>query len=144
MRTNFDGTWFLCTIGKDSQKNWDICKEHGLWGIGSTFGKNSSRKAVEGDNLIFYLAGKGFVGVGKVTSDARPPIGRQETPWAGSTYKYKTIIPFKLVLDCLSPVAVKFTNMKIDNTAIHTSRMQKGFSVITNKDAQHLYKLMTK
>jgi hypothetical protein len=80
--------WILATIGKSDTRNWEICKEHNLWGI-SVLGKNNFiHKASRGDSLLFWVGGKGFVGTAVATEDSRVPSGPEEIPWRGGNSRY--------------------------------------------------------
>ena len=129
-----DENWFICTLGKSTSHNWDICKEHKIWGI-PTNGRNYNlSKAKKGDNLLFYLASVGFLGLGKVTGPMRIPSSREEAPWAGGIYRYGVIVPFKLVTETDSPLKVNFVTNKIADTGVSTTLLRRGFAQVSTID----------
>ena len=87
--------WLLATIGKSDSRNWEICKEHNLWGISVLGESDFIHKASKGDNLLFWVSGKGFVGTAVAIEDTRVPRGPEETPWRGGNSRYGFIIPVK-------------------------------------------------
>lgn len=138
-------SWFICTISKESFKNWEICKEILAWGIaGSGDRKPKLDRVKKKDHLIIYAAGKGFISTAIVTGPMKRPASREEAPWAGGIYRYGAIIPFKILIELSSPLKIPFTKMFFDGTTIHTSRLQKGFSMISGEDGNFLYSEMQK
>ena len=144
MDSTTSGTWFICTLSKQGFKNWDICKEISAWGIASGEKKPRLDRAKKGDYLIIYGAGKGLVATAIVTGPMRRPESREEAPWAGGIYRYGAIVPFKILVEPETPVWIPYTNMIINGTSIHTSRLQKGFSMISGVDGNYLLKEMKK
>lgn len=142
MISKANSTWYLCTIGKGRSANWQICKDYGLWGVASVPGKTRRVSARKGDMLLFYMAGEGLIGYGEITAEPYAPSSKDDLPWPGGKYRFKTVIPFKLSFESMSPVQVKFESMKFPGTDVHTSRLQKGFSLISNKDALRIIELM--
>ena len=137
-----DGSWFICTVSRESFKNWDICKEISAWGIlsgGRTVNLDSVKK---GDYLVVFAAKRGFISVAKVTGPMKRPTVREEVPWAGGLYRYGALVPFKIIVELDDPLKVPITKMVFDGTTIHTSRLQKGFSMISPNDGKFLYDAM--
>ena len=73
----------------------------------------------------------------------KKPLSREEVPWPGGLYRYGAILPFKLEVEMSDPIKIEFKDRLIKNTSIHGSRLQKGFSAITNEDGTYLRNLMT-
>jgi hypothetical protein len=72
-------------LSADQYSNWEICKEHGLWGSGS----NAAGGVRAGDNLYVWWSGNGYVAKCRATSDAFQPDGSTQTPWPDERdYRY--------------------------------------------------------
>ena len=142
MKFDSSGTWFICTISKQSANNWEICKDTGLWGIAASFGKPALGRSKPGDHLVFYKSGVGLVGLGRTTAPMKRPLSREEVPWPGGLYRYGALLPFKLEIDLKEPVKIEFEDRFMKRTTIHGSRLQKGFSAISNEDGMYLRSLM--
>jgi hypothetical protein len=59
-------------------------------------------------------------------------------------YRYGAVVPFKIIVELDDPLKVSITNMVYDGTSIHTSRLQKGFSMISPNDGKFIYAAMLK
>jgi hypothetical protein len=139
MSAKIECTWFICTISKESFKNWEICKEISAWGItASGHRKPKLDRVKKGDHLIIYAATKGFIATAIVTGPMSRPTSKEEAPWAGGVYRYGAIVPFKILVELDEPMKVPFHKMIIEGTEIHTGRLQKGFAMITGKDGNYL------
>jgi len=143
VNSSISSSWFICTISKEGFKNWEICKEISAWGIAAS-GERKPRldRVVKGDHLIIYAAGKGFLSTAIVTSPMRRPLSHEEAPWPGGVYRYGAIVPFKILIETKNPLKISLTKMVFDGTEIHTSRLQKGFSMISGHDGNFLYQQM--
>ena len=144
MTGKLGGSWFICTLSRESFKNWEICKEISFWGIASGDKKPNLDRAKIGDHLVIYAAGRGFIATALVTGEMKRPKTREEAPWAGGIYRYGALVPFKILLELEAPLKITFTNMVFDGTSIHTSRLQKGFSMISGEDGNFIYSEMKK
>jgi hypothetical protein len=142
MSGRLSGTWFICTLSRESFKNWEICKDVSAWGIASGEKKPKLDRAKVGDHLIIYAAGKGFIAVGLVTGEMKRPQSKEEAPWSGGIYRYGALVPFRVLLELKEPLQIPFTKMVFNGTSIHTSRLQKGFSMISGEDGNFIYSEM--
>jgi hypothetical protein len=129
-----DVNWFICTLGKSTSHNWDICKEHKIWGIPTNGRKYNLLQAKKGDLLLFYLASVGFLGFGQVTGAMRIPSSKEEAPWAGGIYRYGVILPFKLLKEVETPPKVNFVDNKLDGTGVSTTLLRRGFAQVSTLD----------
>ena len=135
-------SWFVCTIGKESAHNWDICKSISSWGIPSSGRKLSMNQAVKGDQLLFYLASKGFFASAKVIGPMKKPSSKEEAPWAGGIYRYGIVIPFKLQLELDEPLRIPFISMKVEGTSISVTSLRRGFAPISNSDGEFVLRAL--
>jgi hypothetical protein len=129
---------FICTISASGLHNWDICKEIGAWGIATNGMKVTLPDVKPGDRLFIYRASKGLIATATVTDKIRIPIDRSEAPWAGGLFRYGALVPFSKVIEFEFPVKVVFEKMRILNTAISVTALRRGFSSITESDANEL------
>jgi hypothetical protein len=127
--------WILATISKTETKNWEICKSVGLWGVSIQGENNYIPKAQEGDMLLFWLGGKGFVGHGVATEDLRPPHSESEVPWRGGSTRYGFVLPFRLNVEFEKPKLLSFRNNLQLETNIPLAYFRRGFQPITDEQA---------
>lgn len=70
-RAPWSGYWFV-NVGEGSYRNWDDCRQHGFLAAGQ--GEKASRSLTKlpvGGQVFAYMKGVGYVGYGKVISEAR-------------------------------------------------------------------------
>lgn len=132
-------TWFICAISGTSPQNWDLCKETGLYGIASYNSKLQYEVNV-GDDLVFWLTKKGYLGHATVTGKPRAPKSSAEAPWPGGLYRFSTVVPFKLELECKEPVFMPFERSRQKNTGITSFSLQRGFALISDKAGETVLK----
>lgn len=128
--------WFVCTIAKQSERNWDLCKSVGLWGVSTVNGRLHVARAECGDKLLFWLATKGFLGWAEVVADSRPPRDLSETPWGGGQRRYGLVVPMQIKYECEKPVWLAFENNRQKFTEIPQFALQRGFSQIPDTAAR--------
>jgi hypothetical protein len=133
--------WYLCTIASNSKVNWDLCKVSRTWGINTQGGHGSRDRAREGDDLLFWLGGIGYVGHAKVVENTRAPIEEYEVPWPGGLQRYGLVIPLEEINEFKNPLKLRFTNRKQELTNLDQSMFQRGFMPITNVVAESIKKL---
>jgi hypothetical protein len=136
--------WFVCTISRQAPHNWEIAKQHGIWGIPSSGRNISLDQAKKDDMLLFYFASKGFFAAAELIGSMRKPISKEEAPWAGGVYRYGAIMPFKIKVELETPIIKPFVDNKIVGTSISTTALRKGFVRISNQDAQFIYGELSK
>ena len=127
--------WYLCTIASTSKNNWELCKVSQTWGINTKANYSSKDRARKGDNLLFWLGGKGFVGYAKVSEDTRPPHTLGETPWMGGQERYGLVIPLIELTVFEAPKMLKFINRRQEKTGLDQSMFQRGYMPITDDSA---------
>lgn len=135
-------SWFLCTIAKQSARNWEICKNIGLWGISTNSDRARVTRAVAGDNLLFWLSSAGYLGYGTVLEDTRPPISDEEAPWGGGRRRYGLVVPMHVEYECERPVWIAFENNRQKITNIPQFALQRGFALIPDQAAKEAIKYM--
>jgi hypothetical protein len=133
--------WYLCTISSTSKRNWELCKVSRTWGIITKGGHGSKDRAREGDDLLFWLGGVGYVGHATVIENTRAPIKAEEVPWSGGQERYGLVIPLKEITEFNQPITLKFTNRRQEVTNLDQSMFQRGFMPITNVLAESVIKL---
>lgn len=134
-----DCSWFICTLSKESFKNWEICKEISAWGIAGTGDRKPNLDRVQtGDHLIIYAASRGLVATAICSGSMKRPQNKADAPWAGGIYRYGAIVPFTILTELAEPLKIPFKNMMFEGTSIHSSRLQKGFSMISTVDGMYL------
>jgi len=134
--------WILCTISAQSKGNWEICKEAKMWGVSTYANYGGIPKAKKGDHLLFWLAGAGYVGVGKVTEDCRPPFGPSETPWPEGRHRYGLVVPMKLIIDLKKPHWIAFKNGRQEISGIALPVFRRGYKSIQNSQAEPILKIL--
>jgi len=122
----------LCSIASSSKINWKLCKDSLTWGLITTSQYASGDRARKDDSLLFWLAGTGYVGFGKVSEDTRPPKSILEAPWLGGQDRYGLVIPLSEIWEFNPPLLLKFNNRKQQLTQLDQSMFQRGFMPITD------------
>lgn len=128
----------LCTISKQERKNWEICRDFGLWGVphGNKWKVNLT-KAKEGDRLLFWIAAQGFVGWGTVTGPMRVPASKEEVPWPGGLYRYAALVPMRVELELTKPLRLRFDErQKQFDTGISVFMLRRGFIHVRDEQAE--------
>ncbi|MEM2909707.1 MAG: EVE domain-containing protein [Nitrososphaerota archaeon] len=76
-----------------SEENWDIVKREQIW---ATYSKIATEKVKEGDDIVFYVVGRGiFGGIFKVTSEWHRT---NELRWADERREEKKLYPYEVRL----------------------------------------------
>lgn len=125
-------TSYVCTISRNSPRNWPLCKEVGLYGIP---GHNRTPAVRKGDRLFIWQGGKGYVAEALVTEDPRVPKSRDEAPWPGGLYSFGWVIPFDLVLEVKAGVAFPFVGQRQDKTGITKAGLQRSLALMSTEGA---------
>jgi uncharacterized protein len=70
---DFQNGIYYFNVGEGPYRNWDDCRKHGFVSAGAgAQWRDQILDIAEGDVLVAYLKGHGYVGVGRVTHPARP------------------------------------------------------------------------
>lgn len=123
---------WICVISNQSPKNWELCKQINLFGI-AAYNRKLQLVPKQNDRVLFWYARHGYLGFGEITADTRSPIGPEETPWAGGSYRFSKVIPFSLTYEASSPVFVPFVAGKQMETGISSFTLQRGFASIADQ-----------
>ena len=135
-------SWRLCTISEQSAGNWALCKEHELWGLARTPYKIDPNRAQQGDGLLFWQSGAGFLGHGIVTGKMYAPDSHDDVPWPGGLYRWGMLVPMKVVYECPTPIRLRFIESKMDRTGISLFALRRGFIAITDEQAEGALQVM--
>lgn len=134
-------TWYLCTIASSSKINWKLTIQSKTWGLITSSSYGSGDRSRQDDSLLFWLAGSGYVGFGKVSEDTRAPKNISEVPWQGGSERYGLVIPMSEIIEFENPIMLKFQNRKQLLTNLDQSMFQRGFMPITNNAANEVLSL---
>lgn len=126
-------TWHVAAISKNSIGNWDLCKEVGLFGISTSGRQHSVGHVAPGDKLVVWISTVGWVACAEILEKPRKPTGKEETPWAGSIYRYGLVLPIKVIFEPKHPVWLKFVDFKQEKTGLSQFSIRRGFSAISDK-----------
>lgn len=132
-------SWFVCTISPAEPRNWELCKEYGLWGY-----TRGMPKCAPGDHLLFWVGQRGYIGYGLVTDYPRTPKSRAEAPWAGGTYRFTAVVPMKVQVEVKEPIFFGFTNNVQTQTGLNTGHFQRGMSAMPDDAATDLAEQLLK
>lgn len=119
---------YVCTISRTSPRNWDLCREIGLYGIP---GHKRSPSAKKGGRIFIWIGGKGYIAECVVTDDPRPPKSRSEAPWPGGLYSFGWVIPFELVLEIKKGVSFPFVGQHQEKTGVSKSGLQRSLALLS-------------
>ncbi|MGV3732425.1 MAG: hypothetical protein ACO1N6_03375 [Microcella sp.] len=121
----------MATVSKHEPRNWDLCKEVGLFGY-----TRGMAKCEPGDHLLIWFGGRGYIGFGLVTGYARRPSGKAEAPWSGGTSRFTSVVPFKMQLELPNDgLYLAFVNNIQKQTGINTAKLQHSLSAIPDEAA---------
>lgn len=118
--------WYLCTISPTEPRNWELCKEYGLWGY-----TRGMPKCVPGDHLLFWIGKRGYIGYGVVTALPRRPLTKADAPWAGGTGRFTAVVPMVVQLEIADPIFLPFFNNVQKDTGFNTGHLQRGMSLVS-------------
>jgi hypothetical protein len=126
-------SWYLCTIGKATPGNWELCKQVHLYGIPRS---GTSRPHVEaGDQLLVWQGGGGYIAEAAVTGPARIPSNEKEAPWPGGTDRFAYVVPIEVLFEVRSPLKLSFFGNKQSGTDFPNGYFRRSFSPIPDKAA---------
>lgn len=128
-------SWFVCTIGKSSQANWDLCKQAGSYGVP---GRRGRPRVQAEDRLLIWIAGRGFKAEAVVTGDAIVPQTTADAPWPGGLYRYGYVVPMRVVLEVRDPVIFPFVNGVQPETGVSTAQLQRSMALIPDSGADRI------
>jgi hypothetical protein len=130
--------WYLCSTSRSKPRNWELCKEVGLWAIGTSSRTRLDPRIEVGDHLLFWVGGRGYSAFGVVSELPRPPRDNLEAPWAGGVYAFRTVIPFKLQLEVKTPLWLRFERARQVETDFPSVLFQTGCSLLKDRDASKI------
>lgn len=62
--------WVMSFVGDHAQDNFEAVRRGGIFYVSSN--RTPARKALPGDQALFYMVGEGFVGAAEVSEAAAP------------------------------------------------------------------------
>ena len=95
-------TGWIGAIAVGTESNWDICKEHSLWGTPSGSGARVRR----GDDLFLWKSGEGWLAHCRATTDAWAPRGVSEVPWP-EPERYRYLFGIEVLSEPPVPIAMR-------------------------------------
>ena len=125
-------SWFVCAIGQSTPGNWDLCKEVSAYGV--SFG-NGRPSAKEGDHIVFWLGGRGYVAEAVVTGAPIKPRTEEEVPWPGGLVRYAYLVPIRVVAEVREPINFPFVARVQPETGVKTAHLQRGMALIVDSGA---------
>jgi hypothetical protein len=129
-------SWYVCTIGRQSPGNWDLCKQVGLYGIPS--GRARPPRVEVGDRLLVWQGGRGYIAEAMITGPMRVPISRAEAPWPGGTYRFGYVVPIQVTFETRSPLKLPFNGDKQSVTGFSKNLFRRSFSLVPDQAATHV------
>lgn len=130
-------SWFICTISKEAPRNWELCKQVGLYGIPGTTARRRPEVEV-GDRLLVWQGGAGYIAEATVTGPVRIPASKAEAPWPGGTYRFAYIVPIEVTVEVQSPLKVPFVGDKQAGTGFSKVLFRRSFVLVSDKAARHV------
>ncbi len=125
--------WWLCTISSKTPRNWDVCKEVGLYGIPGE--RNRAREVKVEDGLLIWMGGKGYLAEARVVDAPRVPKSRAEAPWGGGTLRFRWVVPFELVTELRKPLAFPFQGQTQVRTGFSKNMFLRSFTSVLDEPA---------
>lgn len=128
--------WFLCTIGRATPGNWQLCKQFGLYGIPG--GRTRRPYAEVDDRLLVWQGGGGYIAEAAITGPVRPPSSSAEVPWPGGMRRFHYVVPIEVILEVASPLKLPFDGDSQAGTGFHKGQFQRSFSPIREEAAVYV------
>jgi hypothetical protein len=122
----------VCTIGKSSPDNWNLCKK--VSGFGVSFASGRPR-AKEGDRILIWLGGRGYVAEAVVTGSPTKARTEEEVPWPGGLKRFGYVVPIKVVAEVREPINFPFVGRVQPETGVHKAQLQRGIASISDPGA---------
>jgi hypothetical protein len=135
-------TWYVAVIAKESVRNWQLCKDIGLWGISTSGRPKIAGRVRKGDKLVVWQSGAGWIAYANVTADSRAPIGKEETPWGGGLYRFGLVVPTSVVFEPKSPKFLPFKDRQQTITGLPLFTLRRGFSMIPDEIGKKILREM--
>lgn len=135
--------FFLGTVSRYSPQNWELAKGVGLWGV-SASRVRTARATEEGDRLIIWLGGRGYVAVCLINGSSRSPRNATEAPWEGGTYQWAAVVPFSIELEVPDPVWLPFKGDRQEKTGFSKARFRSSFQRLPDTDGRSIVTLLRK
>jgi hypothetical protein len=134
-------TYFLGTVSATSPGNWSLAKEVGLWGVSSAR-LSTALKAQEGDHLIIWLAGSGYVANCQIAGPCRTPSTPNETPWDGGLDQWVGVVPLTVTLEVKYPIRLRFTGDRQEKTGLSKGWLRSSFQRLPDDIADRIADLL--
>lgn len=135
--------WHVAGIAKQSEHNWQLCKDVGLFGISTDNRKHRLDKVKAHDKVAIWQAGKGWIALIEATTDTRRPIDKLETPWGGGLARFGLVFPFLILIEPAAPIELKFIDYKQEKTGMSVFSLRKGFSLVSNEIGEKIEKVFS-
>lgn len=129
--------YLVLSISARNLANYEVCKEHGLWGMSKNRGL--AQRVQPGDRFVVWIGGKGFTAHGTIESQVFPPEGDATAPWHdGRSYPLR----FRIRIDCEyeQPKLYKFhwpTNL-CEELSLSTAALQQGTALLQEVQFQKI------
>lgn len=130
-------SYFLGTVSSQSPKNWELAKGIGLWGVTASR-LTTSRGVEEGDHLIIWMGGHGYIAECLITGPGRSPRNMTEAPWEGGTYQWVAVVPFAVMQEVRQPVWLGFRGDKQEQTLLSKAKFRSSFQRLAEKQARDI------
>jgi hypothetical protein len=124
-------SWFVCTIGRSTPGNWDLCKQASAYGVPG--GRRPPAEAE--DHLLIWLAGRGYVAEAVVTGPPTVPRTNEEAPWPGGLYRFTHVVPMRVVIEVRKPISFPFVGPIQPDTGVSKSQLQRCMALISDSGA---------
>jgi len=135
---------YICWISPKNKENWDICKEHSMWGIGknSPVANNHCKKIRKGDRLYIWVGGLGYVATAEVVVNRPIFVDNVNftAPWKG---QFSYLIPWKIIKELEKPIYLNFNlpGKVQEKTKIEQGKTNGGFCEINEYQSEALQEI---
>lgn len=115
--------YFVAVISKDYQKNYEVCKLRGLWGMASKY--KEAERVKNGDKILFYISGVGFKAEAEALESLRELSGDDWRPYDFRRFKYGFRVEF--ITEFLRPHKYNFSRNINNDVGIKPGQLRRTF-----------------
>ena len=133
---------YVGAISSSEPRNWDRCKEVGLWGVPRN---TIHARGIKPDDRLFIWRGRvGFIAEARVTGPPRAPADRSEAPRPGGPRRFVVVVPIEIVRELPTGYKLGFVRDRQEVTGLSTNSLRFGLVPVTDDAGDHISAALSK